>query len=691
MKLALAAPGIFVAECAYEERAAPKEAGFLWHGKSCRPGCYACGAQLGRVWWTRKPECASRLAAYATPEALEALGGHLSQVVASKATSSDLEIPAPAHLAYLPYQKAGIAYALGRSSTLIGDEMGLGKTIQAIGVINADSSIRSVLIICPASLRLNWKRELVKWLMVMFSIEVLDDKHPTPCSEPADIVIANYDRARKPDVHALLMARRWDLIVCDEAHRLKNPKAQQTKAILGVPFDKKKNAPAIPGLVSRANRKLFLTGTPVLNRPIELFPLLSAIAPADFGNFFAFAKRYCNAREVWHGNDSHWDFSGSSHLEELQEKLRASCMIRRLKADVLTELPPKRRQIVTLPAGKAGKVVAKELDAYDDIAGELEVEAEVLRAGDDEDAYQVAAGKLAKVKKIAFDEISDMRHKIALMKVPAVIEHVEDALESTAKIILFAHHRDVIAQLVAHFGDACVSIVGDTSSDDRQLAVDRFQTDPAVRLFVGSIGACREGLTLTAATTVIFAELDWVPANVSQAEDRAHRIGQTGNVLVQHLVLDGSLDARMVATIIAKQGIADAALDGDTGVTVDPAAAVAIAHRLAKASRHPVATESERARAHFAMKTLAGMCDGAIGRDEAGFSRLDTGIGKRLAAMDRLSDGQVVVANRLAIKYRRQLMDIDALISRSSLGAAMRDIAERGIEAHAEDLANGVE
>lgn len=205
-------------------------------------------------------------------------------------------------------------------------------------------------------------------------------------------------------------------------------------------------------------------------------------------------------------------------------------------------------------------------------------------------------------------------------------------------------------------------IHGDTQMADRQVAVDRFQGDPSCKIFLGSITAAGVGLTLTAAAHVVFCELTFVPAEITQAEDRAHRIGQTNNVLVQHLVFDGSLDCRMVEVLVSKQDIADRALDKAAaalrlGSPVTPRRKQASASQ-ARPEVFPVATEEQRQLAHLAMRMLAGACDGAQSLDGAGFNKMDSRFGHDLADRDRLTDGQVWAATRLARKYRRQLGSI---------------------------------
>jgi SWI/SNF-related matrix-associated actin-dependent regulator 1 of chromatin subfamily A len=166
---------------------------------------------------------------------------------------------------------------------------------------------------------------------------------------------------------------------------------------------------------------------------------------------------------------------------------------------------------------------------------------------------------------VAFGELSKLRHATALAKVPLVVDHVKNALLASPKLVVFAHHRDVVSEIAAAFGDTAVTLTGSDTTEQRQAAVDRFQEDADCTVFVGSIRAAGLGLTLTASAHVVFAELDWVPAHLTQAEDRTHRIGQRDSVLVQHLVLQSSLDARMVRTLIKKQRVVDETLDGDPG------------------------------------------------------------------------------------------------------------------------------
>ncbi|MDD5719965.1 MAG: SNF2-related protein, partial [Candidatus Krumholzibacteria bacterium] len=247
-------------------------------------------------------------------------------------------LPVPAGLEYLPYQAEGIEFALGRRNTLIADEMGLGKTIQALGVINA-LDIRRVLIVCPASLRINWAREARKWLCRRREICIVNEKNTVLAG--AEIVICNYDRVW--DYWDRLAAVHWDLLIGDEAHYLKNPKSQRAKASLGGMIKTALGNKRKRGIAASAARLRLLTGTPILNKPIELYPLLKALDRERWGQAWLwYATRYCAATRQRVGRDKEvWDTSGASNLDELQRILRGTVMIRRRKMDVLKDLPPK--------------------------------------------------------------------------------------------------------------------------------------------------------------------------------------------------------------------------------------------------------------------------------------------------------------------------------------------------------------
>jgi len=428
------------------------------------------------------------------------------------------------------------------------------NTVQAIGVVNAESP-KTVLIVCPSSLKINWRKELERWLVTPYRIHILQGKDQFPTLP--EIVIMNYDILAK--FQKQIREVEWDLLIADEAHYMKNPKAQRTIALLG------KGKEVTP---LKAKRKILLTGTPITNRPIEIFPLVSYLWPNVFNNLFHFAKRYCDAKQDGYG----WDFTGASNLEELQNLLRSSGMIRRLKNDVLKELPPKTRQVVVLPSDSVKGLIKKEDEKtrmMEDEVKRLQKAMRAAKAQKDEGAYRNAVQNLRQAYSVAFTEMAAIRKELAIEKIPFVIEYVESMIEDGEKVVVMAHHREVVDKLQNHFGLKAVKLYGGMSEVEKSNSVDRFQQDPSCMVFIGSIHAAGVGITLTAAQKMLFTELDWTPANMLQAEDRIHRIGQQGNALIQQLVFDGSLDAKMADTLVRKMAIIEKALDKMTNDEID--------------------------------------------------------------------------------------------------------------------------
>lgn len=627
----------------FETKDLPKQAGMRWN-----PG--------DKRWQTTYGHVAVRLKAYADEAALAALKATEEAVEASQAHDADVDIPAPPGQAYLEYQKAGIAYAATRAATLIGDEMGLGKTIQALGLANLTGA-KTILIICPASLRLNWLREAQAWLTGEYAYQVVENGKTDICSD-STVVIVNYDLISKKTIFEALMAREWDLLVVDEAHYIKSQKAKRSVALVGTAGNKFKGKSKTEGLVDRAKRRVMLTGTPILNRPAELYNLLYGLDPERWPSFFGYAKRYCDAFQTRFG----WDFSGASHLDELQTRLRASLMVRRLKKDVLSELPEKTRQVISLPHNGAAGLLKAERQAWEAHQEAIEaarLEVDEAHAGGDEPGYKAAVERLRMVSSVAFTEMSKVRHEVALAKVPKVVEHVLDSLEAVGKLVIFGHHKDVIQAIqeaLEEAGYASVTVTGDTPMQARQDAVDAFQDDPKVQVFIGNIQAAGVGLTLTAASTVVFAEQTFTPASLTQAEDRCHRIGQQDNVLVQHLVFDDSLDANMARTVVRKQEVIDKALDDEPLVPeLEPVKDV-------RPRSYPRASDEERAAAMRGLAYMQGMSpDGALHRNNVGWSGAHVDIGARLAALVSLTDGQVWLARKILRVYRNTQLPADVV------------------------------
>ena len=459
------------------------------------------------------------------------------------------------------------------------------NTIEAIGVINAHPHMRRVIVVCPASLRVNWREELERWLVRPHLVHVARSGGEVQADDAAfDAQICKSSGGTlplvQPEVRVSVVSynllgmmmkehpdftdgMQWDLLVFDEAHYVKNEKSLRTQAVRAVG--------------KHSTNRAALTGTPIPNAVAELFTILSILDPFEWdppgtvkrgkekvkvgmgegAGFFQFAKTYAGAirKCVIHKDRrvceirpqscrTHWEFGGSSNLDALQEKLRTTIMVRRMKRDVLTELPPKVRQVLKLPVDGFGAILKRERAQWKELGTDPEM-------------------ALEKGEPIPFEKMSEVRHDLAVMKIPHVVELCEQALTDTdEKIIVFAHHRDVLEELHAKLsGFGSVILYGGQGDFSKNQSVRSFQDDPKTRVFCGGITAAGVGLTLTASTHVIFAEESYVPMHVDQAEDRAHRIGQTSSVLVQHPVVDKSLDARMVELIVAKQAVADLALD----------------------------------------------------------------------------------------------------------------------------------
>ncbi len=565
----------------------------------------------------------------------------------SKLAASDFQPPAPEGLEYLPFQRAGIEFILDVFNNglgcLLADSMGLGKTIQAIGTINAIADVKRVLIICPNTLKINWRNELRKWLTRKFRIAIqkAGEKY---YGNHVDILIVNYDIVAK---FPQLAESQWDIRILDEAHAIKNPAAVRTKATLKI----------------WSRRKLSMTGTPIENKPIELFTLLNDLDHKRWPSKFTFAKRYCAAKHNGYG----WDFKGNSNSEELQDILRSTCMIRRLKSQVLKDLPPKRRQIIEIAVEDEGGLLAREqreFGAKFDALDEQRAKIEVLKAGHDLEGYSSAVKRLREAQGAAFEEMARIRYEIGMAKVGRCLDFIEEARES-GKVIVFAHHIDVVNVLRAKFPHAAV-ITGETKADTRQGEVERFQNDPKCDVFIGNLAAA-EGITLTASDHVINVEGQWVPGKLEQMEDRSCRYGQTKSVLCSYLVLEGSLDARMMRACVDKLDVIDKTLDREHK-ELEYATPPALVPRnqakpinvrreqlvkIAETLQEQVIEEVRRA-----LGRLAGMdADGAQLINGVGFSKIDVRIGHELANMSRLTPMQGALGLQICKKYRGQLGD----------------------------------
>lgn len=433
----------------------------------------------------------------------------------SKAVGTDFNPLGPENMEYLPFQKAGIEYAIENKNVLFADQPGLGKTIQAIGVLN-HFNIKRALVICPTSLVSNWKKEIDTWHVMQPKVYEIKSGSQVLPFDP-DIFVCPFSMLMNSNVLKFLITIfKYEYLIIDEVHYLKNIKAKRTTAVYGR-----------GGLVDQAQRVIAISGTPIVNKPIELYSTLKKLCPQAIDNMnkFQYGMKYCGGYKNRWG----WDFTGASNLKELGKRLRCSFMVRRMKRNVLKDLPDKMINIVYLDQNPKSKKLIAEMMAFED-------------------------RKMIKVDSHSFDEISTLRAELGEDKLAKSVEYIKTQLEcGHKKIIVFAHHKSVLKSIcveLKEFGVA--SITGDTSTHYRQVEVDRFQNDESVRIFVGSITAAGVGLTLTASSYVVFVEPSYVPGENEQAIDRAHRIGQKDSVLAEFLVYEGSLDERILNANIRK-------------------------------------------------------------------------------------------------------------------------------------------
>uniref|UniRef100_A0A8C2YH74 Zinc finger RANBP2-type containing 3 n=1 Tax=Coturnix japonica TaxID=93934 RepID=A0A8C2YH74_COTJA len=439
----------------------------------------------------------------------------------------------------LPFQEKGIIFALQRSGRcMIADEMGLGKTIQAIAISYYYRKEWPLLIVVPSSLRYPWVDEMEKWIPELSpdDIIIIQNKTDTQRISSSKVTILGYGLLTS-DAQTLVGAlyrQNFKVVVIDESHYMKSRNATRSKILLPI--------------VQKAMRAILLTGTPALGRPEELFMQIEALFPGRFGTWSEYAKKYCDARLRFFGRRKQWDCRGASNLEELHQLLR-KIMIRRLKNDVLTQLPPKVRQRIPFDLPQA---TAKNLNAS---FAEWEKLMRKLNS-------EPTDSHFAEVMSL----ITRMYKETAIAKAGAVKDYIKMMLENDKlKFLVFAHHISMLqacTEAVIENKVRYIRIDGRVPSAERIHLVNQFQKDPDTRVAILSIQAAGQGLTFTAATHVVFAELYWDPGHIKQAEDRAHRIGQCSSVNIHFLIAKGTLDPLMWAILNRKAKVTGSTLNG---------------------------------------------------------------------------------------------------------------------------------
>jgi len=430
--------------------------------------------------------------------------------------SVDIDYSKYSHRPPLNHQKIAIEKLAGSKRFILADDMGLGKTTSTI-IAALETGAKKILIICPASLKINWQRE----------IENYSDR-PTFIAEGKkfstdhDFVIVNYDILKnfhdpKDKENSLLKKSNFDLVILDEAHMISNAQAQRTKII--------------NSYVKNIDKVWLLTGTPMTSRPMNYYNLLSIIESPVAQNWMAYAIRYCQGYQFNAGKRKVWNVSGASNLEELRDRTSKQ-ILRRLKEEVL-DLPDK---IITpvylrLKSSEYENLMGEYYDWYD-------------KNPEESSSLTVQFSKLMKVRKVIANE-----------KTKQTIEFTENILEQGKKVIIFTNFTDSLQTIYSHFGKQAVYLDGSCSNSVRQQAVDSFQNDEKIRVFVGNLKAAGVGLTLTSAEVVIMNDLSFVPAEHAQAEDRAYRYGQKSNVLVYYPLFENTIEGAIYDILNKKKEI----------------------------------------------------------------------------------------------------------------------------------------
>ena len=428
------------------------------------------------------------------------------------------------HRPPLNHQKEAIEKLVGSRRFILADDMGLGKTTATI-IAALECGVKKILIICPASLKINWQREIENYTdRSVFICE--GKKFPTD----QEFVIINYDILKnfydpKVQEKSLIENYGFDLVIMDEAHMVSNPQAQRTKII--------------NSFVKQIKRVWLLTGTPMTNRPMNYYNLLNIIESPVAQNWMAYAIRYCQGYQFMAGKRKIWNVQGASNLEELRDRTSKQ-MLRRLKDDVL-DLPEKIISPIYL------NLRSKD---YEEMMGEYYDWFE--KKSEESTSLTIQFSKLMKVRKIIANE-----------KVKHTIEIVENIIEQGKKVIIFTNFTETLQLIHNHFGKQSVYLDGSCSKPKRQHAIDEFQDNDKIKVFVGNLKAAGVGITLTAAEVVIMNDLSFVPAEHAQAEDRAYRYGQKNNVLVYYPLFENTIEGAIYNILNHKKKIINTVMGDD--------------------------------------------------------------------------------------------------------------------------------
>lgn len=544
--------------------------GWRWHPKTCTDRCAdPCSMKDFFGWWTRRVASVIALEDACDAKAREVLERMKESIKVSRAEDAEVDVRLADGMELRPYQKVGVRWAFDRKMCLIADDPGLGKTPQAIGAVLMDPSAKRILVICPGNVAPNWADEIQRWspdaprVVVAcggINKEKLERENAflPKSAEERLWIVTSFDSARvssgeRPRFvgQKLQSLPPFDVVIVDEAHRIGSPTSQQTQACLSH--------------AKRANRAMFLTGTPMPNNVLDMQPVLGLMDPIVFDRR-AFANRFCE----WESNGFGSSPKGmrEDRAAELQDLLRSTVMLRRTKGSVLKELPPKvyRTQVFT-PNKKQRSLLPKKKQI--ELALQTASVVAARKAREEAERSEDAAAMLEAISAeidataAAFEQISAARSVEGMLKVKDSLEYIRRRTGDHRKAIVFAWHREVAEALYDGLGGGarCVLLQGEQSLKQRSGFVKRFQSDQSVQFVVATIASSAEGITLTAASLVIFVEFPWTAVKLVQSEDRAHRLTQTETVEIDYLVVDGSLDAYVASLIAKKAKYAALALD----------------------------------------------------------------------------------------------------------------------------------
>lgn len=442
----------------------------------------------------------------------------------------------------LPFQEVALRYleqCNGRA--LIADEMGLGKTVESLAWLANHREMFPVLVICPNTVKISWQRHIKEWVSedsVQFNGKELD-------GEPGNFVVSSYDSLvdRNEEVFKKafeLVKYGFRSIILDEAHKIKNSAAKRSKAVRYL----------IKHL--QIQYILALTGSPVINTPVDMFNVLNLLRPDVFSNFWSYAKKYCDAhrKKIWisrHKVRDIWVF-GASNQDELKQLLQSTVMLRRLKKDVLQQLPEKRRVVVPVEIDNSEEYTEVKRDLADWLLDRVELGKMTAEAFE---SWSNGEGENVDMLR----RVEALKQVAAKGKLSAAVEWIEDFLETGKKLIVFMSHKSVMSNVKVRFKDISVEISGDVVGDLRQKAIDTFQEDDKIKLMFATRASGGEGITLTAASDVLFLELGWTSVEHDQAESRAHRIGQRDAVTAWYMLGKGTIDEDIFEMINKKESI----------------------------------------------------------------------------------------------------------------------------------------